>query len=762
MGYPNAVFSAEKTVTYAADEDDFMLLVHNNQAYKPAPSVPSGWTQLSYTSVTASGTYNAIYYRKATASEPTSVTVDAAPAANKQSLQLTVYKGIDTTTPFDVTVTSRSSASVNKASFPAITPATANALIVYVNIPNNQVMAPVPGPLKIERTRNNIIHGQINTYYTYGKGASVAVPATEVWSEANANINPTCVTIALRDDGNGTQKGYVDKDNPPAQILHILGKNGDTGHLTGTGKITNLASTITSLQGVTTGDNTNSELGGTVQPSFESGFIGAGYSNNFVSQNCAVIGTSVNTTYNLENEIISLSSAGNVPYYEAYEALAKHFIIGDGTNFRAFRIDAANTVPTGVESPIVSILEVDAGFETEEFGTVSASVLQAIDTFAMAGPANKTYESNGYGFLYKHNTMIILGGSTAVPADLNTAVECARTSSLRTVNNHGQQSTTQFYVAHKVQVGDGTNKTVWSNEGDAIEFPAASSTTTRRIQTQVSEGSFGITFKASASCNFDIRGTFNGGNFSPWGFESGTSTSATYTENPTTVISHNPTLRDIGRAMAGLSFIGCKRLILNGADISGGGCVIDASTDTTSSIEPLSAATQAALQLLLDDIASCTFSNNPVAIRIEYTGATSPTVNFDAIIVSGNTVDLHFNATNAVQLTANMQNGSNITTTAISGSATGVTIANDITATINVNVSGAEITILTAGTQTELFHVETASTSEAYVYTYSSDFNGDIQVYKPGYKPYWLASNVFSNSNQTITVNLDEDPASQI
>jgi hypothetical protein len=201
--------------------------------------------------------------------------------------------------------------------------------------------------------------------------------------------------------------------------------------------------------------------------------------------------------------------------------------------------------------------------------------------------------------------------------------------------------------------------------------------------------------------------------------------------------------------MAGITFTDCKRVAMNGADLSGG-CIIDASTDTTSSITPLTAATQAALQLLLDDIANCEFTNNPVAIRIEYTGATSPTVNFDAITVSGNTVDLHFNATNAVQLTANMQNGSNITTTAISGSATGVTIANDITATIEVNVAGAEITILTAGTQTELFHVETGTTSEAYVYTYSTDFNGDIQVFKPGYKVDWIPSRAFSQyANQT-------------
>jgi hypothetical protein len=762
MGYPYSVFSDEKTVPYSADEDDFMLLVHNNQAYAVAPATPSGWTAVTYTSVIASGTYNNIWYRKATASEPTSVTVDASPSLNKQSLQLTVYKGIDTTTPFDTTVTSRSSGAASINSCPAITPATDNALIVYINIPNNDGMVPTPGPLKIERTRNSIQHGAINTYYTYGKAASVAVAAHEFWSEKNANINATCVTIALRDDGGGTQAGYVDKTLPPAQILHILGEDSETGHLTGTTPQKNVSGTITSLQGVTTTNNTNNYLGGTAHPEFESGITSTGYSLNSPTQPCAVLGSEVVAAYNLENEIISFSSVGPPIMYASYSGLAKHFGLGDGTNYRLWKVDAVNTIPSGADAPIVCVIEVDGGFESEEYGTVTSGVLQALDEVVMGGPAPTTYNGCSYGFLYKLNTMLILGGSTVVPASMSIAAQCARTSSLRTVNNQGQQSDTQFFSAHKIQVGDGTTKTVWSNEGHAIESPSASNTTDRKIQVQVTSGNFGISWKASASCNFDIRGTFGGGNLSPWGFESGTSTSATYTENPTKVQSHAPTLQDIGRAWAGLSFIGCSRLELNGADISGGSCVIENSLDATSSITPLAAATQAALQLLLDDIASTSFTTNPVAIRIEYTGASAPAVNFDAIIVSGNTVDLHFNATNAVQLTANMQNGSNITTTATSGSATGVTIANDITATINVNVTGAEITILTAGTQTELFHVETGTTSEAYVYTYSSDFNGDIQVYKPGYKPYWLASNVFSNSNQTITVNLDEDPASQI
>jgi len=756
------------TINYEADEDDFMFLIDVHQ-YGTDPTSISGWTQLTYNKVVASNSHT-VWYRRATASEPTSVTVSVSPSLNRHGMQLIVCGGVDTTTAFDVSHTSRTSSSVAKPSFPAITPVTANSLILYINIPNNEPMIAEPGAIKIARTGAATVHSQINSYYTYSKGASVTVPALDIYSEKDQNINPTAITIALRDDGNNHRKGYVDVALPPAELLHMLGRNGETGHLSGpTTKITNLynsgAGPISpTIQSVTPTDNTNPYNGGLSQFEFEEGIKSSGYSATIsTTTNCALIGTSITSAKNLQGEIISLSSTAPPVYYDALGKQAKHFMIGDGTNYQSFKIDAIDSVPTGSEGAICVLLEIDGGFESEEYGTVTSTVLQNIDNFAMSGVAPTAYLAASFGFLYKHNTMLILGGSTTFPAGMGTAVECSRTSSLRTISNQNQQSEAQYFSAHKIQVGDGTTQTIWSCEDESVGFPGAYNLSDRKIQVQVSEGNFGITFKASASCNINIKGaTFNGGNFSPWGFESGTSTSATYSESGAKVQFHAPTLEDIGRAFTGVSFKSCKRIALNGADISGGGCIIEASTDAASSIEPLSAATQAALQLLLDDIATVNFKDCPVAIRIEYTGATSPTVNFDAIIVSGNTVDLHFNATNAVQLTANMQNGSNITTTAISGSATGVTIANDITATINVNVSGAEITILTAGTQTELFHVETASTSEAYVYTYSSDFNGSIQVYKPGYKPYWLASNVFSNSNQTITVNLDEDPASQI
>lgn len=747
------------TVAYTAQEDDFLFLV-SSRYLGSDPSTPSGWTALSYTAVEESGSHNIIWYRRATSSEPTSVTVTASlGGTGKHSCQLVVCRGVDTTTAFDVTLTERSSSSAASADSAAITPTTANTLILYLVIPNNKTIAPTPGLIKVARTGTSIEHGSIYSYYTYGKGASVAVTSHKFHSENDANINPTILSIALRDDGNNNRKGFVDKDTPPADLLHFLGLNGNSGDLTGTAEV-NVSATVTTLQGTSTTNNTNPQ--GSQQLSFEDGFTCAGYSTTFTKVNCPVIGTSLAASVDIEADLISFTSAGDAAFYQSFDDLSKHFGVGDGTNFRMFKVDAVDTVPSGKDTPIVSILEVDGGFESVDFGTVSSTVLQNIDHFVMAGPGNSTYDVNGFGFVYRLNTMIIMGGSTNFPASMSTAVECSRTGSLRTINNQSQQSDTQFYCAHAIQVGDGTTATVWNSQNHSIAFPPASDTTERKVQVQASSGNFGIIWDASASCNFDMRGTFDGGNFAPWGLASGTSTSATYNESGAKVIGHAPVLRDIGREWTGVSFTLCSRIAMNGADISGGGCIIDGSTDSTSSITPLAAATEGALQLLLNDIASTTFKNCPVAIRIEYTGAGAPNVNFDAITVSGNTVDLHFNATNAVQLTANMQNGSNITTTAISGSATGVTISNDVTVTITVNVTGAEITFLNRGTQTEVYHVETGSTTQGYTYTYSSDVNLDIQVYKPGYIAYWNDQEALLSTDQTINVVLESEPASQI
>ena len=270
MAYPKDVFIASSggtsvTVNYAAIENDFMFLVHQKK-YGAVSGTPSGWTALSYNSVGSSGFSNDIWYRRATASEPTSVTITS--TGTDQDAQLIVCRGVHVTTAFDVTVTSRTSASANKVTSTAITPVTANSLILNICINNDAQIVPTPGPIKI--ARNNIL-----SYYTYGAGASVAVPAHDYFSMIDSNINPALVTIALRDDGNDNRIGFVDISSPPASVVHLLGASGETGHLTGTAPL-DLTATISTLQGISTSYKSNSGAGG-----FEEGTTSAGYSTNF-------------------------------------------------------------------------------------------------------------------------------------------------------------------------------------------------------------------------------------------------------------------------------------------------------------------------------------------------------------------------------------------------------------------------------------------------------------------------------------------------
>jgi hypothetical protein len=565
------------------------------------------------------------------------------------------------------------------------------------------------------------------SYYTYGAGASVAVPAHDYFSMVDSNINPALVTIALRDDGSGDNVGFVDVASPPASVVNLLGSNGESGHLTGTAPL-DLTGTITTLQGITTSYKSNSGAGG-----FEEGTTSAGYTTDFTSQACSLNGSSTNVTYDLENEIICLSGSGDSDLYDSYSALAKHFIVGDGTNFRAWRIDAINTVPSGKDNTLVHVIEVDGGFESEEFGTVTATTLQTIDNYAYGCRGDTSYASQSWGFLYKLSTMKIVGGSAAFPVSMNIGVGCAKTSSLRTVSSQNQQSQTQFFCAQKVQVGNGTTATTWDSKQHSLEWPSASSATDRRVQILVGAGLLGFAIDASASCNMDFSTTtFNMGNLHTWELISGTSTSATYSEAGSLIISGEVTLRDIGRAIAGMTFTGCNEINKNDADLSGGN-TIDGCVETNA----ITVTTEA----LFDELANCTFTNNNRAILI--TGNQTGSWSDPNFTMSGNTFDIEYTGTTNFSI----QSANAITVNnASSGVLTVVTPV--LSFTINSSESGSLIQIFTTATQTVL----DSTTGSTLNYVFSGTVVVDYVVQKAGFIPQRFVGVTLTDSSTTVNL----------
>ena len=79
--------------------------------------------------------------------------------------------------------------------------------------------------------------------------------------------------------------------------------------------------------------------------------------------------------------------------------------------------------------------------------------------------------------------------------------------------------------------------------------------------------------------------------------------------------------------------------------------------------------------------------------------------------------------------------------------------------TIAVNVTGAEITILDTGTQTEQYHVETGGATQDFDFTAPIGNNVDILVFKPGYRQFVLLDHDLGSADSMITANLVAVPS---
>jgi hypothetical protein len=732
MAYVKTILSASTaktlTINYSADEDDFMFLFDARQ-YGSVPT-PSGWTSLSYNHNSSGGGGSEIFYRRATASEPTSVTTVHSSSNNRHSLQLIICTGVDATTAFDVTVTSRSSASANVIAVPSITPVTANCLLLHFIVPQGKQAAAEAGPLKLQKLTEGF--GTSSSYYSYSKAASAATDTFNLNFGEVTSRNSVAVTIALRDDGTDKRKGFIDVGSPPADILHLLYTEGRSGALTGTARV-DVTATITDYQGYT--PVYNSIAAGDFN--FEDGFLGHGIatSSSGTTSNILQSATVTASVNALAGEIISMSSQGDPEMYDAFDDRAKGFSIGDGTNFRTWRIDAKDTKPTGSQGAFSIAIEVEGGFESQaDVGTVTPTTLDNTDYFVLQNYGIPTYKNNNYGFLYKLNTMIILGGSTTFPSSMEVGAECGRTSSLRTVSSQNQQSQTQYFIGHQVQVGDGSRPTIWDSNLHAMEWPSASSDAERRVQFQVSAGKFGIEYHGTTTCNFDIRSTFNMGNFHTWAINASSSTSTTWTENGAVIIGGDVTLQDIGRDIAGMTFTGCKELAYNSADLGGGNTIsscVDAQAVTVTSQPDLH---------LFDN---CTFSDN-TGNAILITGNQSGAWTDPNITMSGHTKDIKYTGTSNFTIASDLP----ITVdNASSGVLSIITPTFDLT--VDSSESASQIHVYTNGTQIIL---DSEASAAQLVFTHSGETVA-ITVLKDGFIPFRQTGIVLSG-NVTIAADL--------
>jgi hypothetical protein len=159
------------------------------------------------------------------------------------------------------------------------------------------------------------------------------------------------------------------------------------------------------------------------------------------------------------------------------------------------------------------------------------------------------------------------------------------------------------------------------------------------------------------------------------------------------------------------------------------------------------------------DITDCSFIANETGAAIEMPSAVGTPYTYDGLLFSGNTYDVYNSSGSAIVI--NKTNGSNPTT--YSGS--GVTFSASFNHIITGLELNTEVTYVTAGTSTELYHVENASVSDGdgkYKTTYSHGGGAsvDVLIHHINFKPD--ISNIIGitlpNAEATVKVQMFEDP----
>ena len=565
--------------------------------------------------------------------------------------------------------------------------------------------------------------------------------------------------LLVRDDGNGHVVGCNKVNNQAGEIIATHGSGGgSTGQVSNSSvDLTPLVTSVTGSDGA--GRNTAvtgiAAATGGFRPSAHNGRLSVSSSGQWGTMRLA--GAQFASAHDLS------SSKVCQPFYYASSRVAAALYPSIGLVFAdgATGSDGAKMWPLGGQDStpgpangwVGMVVSPGAATERQEWGTFDDSAVTHY------GFSHYHIASNIYQYLAPLRllgTLVMVQGSSTLPATLSRMFTILQSDFTLTIAKQGDA----YMVKHDIDFGDGGTTPCYIDlRGETLQAPVAFDDP-EAVDSNVGTDRYLRRINLSGVDNYmDVRGvTFDLGGTGSVEVVA-VASSATFKCSQWVVRNGPVTLTALGSGAydAGIIFDNCA-FTLGTADLSNGATWSNAPATEDAALV-ITGATQAALQAILDRVENSAFVSNATALRIEYTGTGDITLNHSGASFTGNTVDYHYNATNASALTINLQGGNNASTSATSGSATGVTLSNDVTFTVNISETGAELTILTTGTQTEQHHVETAGTSEAFTFTAPLGVNVDIQVFKPGFIRYWEENRDLGTTASSITVNLESDLA---
>lgn len=721
-------------ISALATQNDVAVCVFT-RAGGTSATAPSGWQ-----TITLEDNAVSIFYKNMGATPDTSISVPTTATAGVISTFL--MRGLDVSTAtsaYDSGSYSSTNTSAHPATGPTITPTNTNSSIIMGACePSGQALIPEHGAKFVTGFHT----GSQNQTIIEDFQPTAAATTGYTWRRNHTSITTILVfAFAMVDDGTGKTRAYVDhQTNPICTPIHMMGLNGESGI---SASDTAAFNPTTAIPNIT--DGTGASVSTIYDaPLFQANALqGGAFALRQTSNSAAasLCGTILTTMPSLTGKNICFS-----PKYRLatglsnYNEVGAYFILSDQTNSRVWMYGGKDTNPNIEEGVYPVVIDPDGGYEWEDIGTVT---LANCDTIVVGFNKPSTDNEDLYMSPVVQLETIILEDVGGIPGSMDDIRQITQLNRLNTCINQGGQTKAQFIQFQSFEI-----RCNWNGDTQSVSFPDAYSEATGKVQAMIAQGSVGGLINVPDGKTVSDRNkVVYGGDYHIYGTKSGTSThaSTSYDFNGAAWVRVTPYLNAINGTIGGLLIADSKEVVYTTlADCSGGvtfsGCV-DAQQIT---IGPLS--TQVLLQAEIDKLANNIFRNNAVAIRIEYTGTGDISLNFDGITWSGNTTDIHYHATDVggSALTAVMANGSNATTSAISGTATGVTIdAPKPSVTITVKdaatlsaIQGARVYLKTdaGGPEaegTELFNdltdVNGQVTIAAYDYTSNQPVSGRVR-----------------------------------
>jgi hypothetical protein len=200
-----------------------------------------------------------------------------------------------------------------------------------------------------------------------------------------------------------------------------------------------------------------------------------------------------------------------------------------------------------------------------------------------------------------------------------------------------------------------------------------------------------------------------------------------------------------GSELRGTALAACGTIDVNGATIAS--CTFSAHTATQLKLDAASDAT---------NLSSLSFSSGGTGHAIEITAAGTYTLTghtFTGYAASNGSTGNETIHVNLASGTVNISVDSNVSVRT-AGATVNVTVGQK-TLTLTGIVSGSDVVILGAGTETELVSNDGATnpvTSFQYTYSYAANTFIDVAVYKAGYVPYIVRNYLLANSNASLPI----------